>query len=553
MIKKESLERLKDSIDLVELISNYIEVKKAGINYMALCPFHNEKTPSFVINKEKGFYHCYGCGQSGDGISFLMEYEKLDFNEAATKLASMFNVTLEYTNEGFSKDKPLSDILGVLAKFYHSNIYKHKEILEYLTKRGVSEESIEAFKIGYCASSIETMNFIEANKLSKSEALELGVITEGNDRIYAKFANRIIFPIQSNTGNVVGFGGRTLSAEKNIAKYLNSPQSRLFNKSKLFYGYNLAKPYIYNAREVIITEGYLDVIMLFQAGIKNVVATLGTALNEQHVSQLKKLDSKIRLCFDGDGAGVKAAFRAASLLAKHSFDGSVSIIEGGLDPADMMRLNKKEEFLSLIKNSKDFFRFVLEEIVKNYNLSHPVEKKKAYEECLSFLNTLDPFLFNEYKSYVSLLLGMDSKLIAPKRLNVQSAKKTNKIEPTSIKSHLSIAEKNILLSMKEDVSLFELGLNYLDSKNFSEPYFFEALLEDRDTKTLNFLYVEDNLKTLNLEDFTAQLRLLLLGCAMSNLEILKNNIMLDPKERFSQITELQKKIAKLRSGELVIV
>ncbi|PAF46007.1 DNA primase [Helicobacter sp. 11S02629-2] len=552
MIKKESIEKLKDSIDIVELISNYIEVKKSGINYMALCPFHNEKTPSFVINKEKGFYHCYGCGQSGDGISFVMEYEKLDFNEAVSKLASMFNVTLEYTKESASKDKPLSDILGALAKFYHSNLFKNQAILDYLKQRGLSEESIEVFKIGYSSSSIETLNFIESNKFSRAEALELGVITEGNDRTYAKFANRIIFPIQSNTGNVVGFGGRTLSAEKNVAKYLNSPQSRVFNKSKLLYGYNLARPEIYNTKEVIICEGYLDVIMLHQYGIKNAVATLGTALNELHIAQLKKLDSKVRLCFDGDSAGIKAAFRASTLLAKHSIDGSVSIIEGGLDPADMMKLDKKKEFLELIKNSKDFFRFSLEEIVKNYNLSHPVEKKKAYEECLSFLNTLDPFLFNEYKNYVGLLVGMDSKLIAPKRLSTSKNYKSE-ANLNSVESSLSLAEKNILLSMKEDTSLFELGLNYLDPKNFSNPYFFEALLKDKDAKVLNFLYVESNLKVLSKEEFISQVRLFLLACAMSSLQVLKDNIILDPKERFEKINELQKKIIKLRSGELVTV
>ncbi len=299
---------------------------------MACCPFHNEKTPSFIISPTKGFYHCYGCGVGGDAIKFLMEYEKLSFVESVEKIAAMTNFALEYENT--YEKKPDSIVLDEIMRFYQKQLLSHKPSLEYLASRQVANASIEKFRLGYCGASFETINFLNAKILNKQEALEFGIIGKDNGREYARFNDRIIFPIHSPNGKVVGFGGRTMSNAN--AKYINSPQSKVFNKSKLLYGYYLAKDRIYKQKKIIVCEGYLDVIMLHQAGFDYAVATLGTALTKEHLPLLRKGEPKVILSYDGDKAGINAAFKAAKILSEASIEGGVVIFENGADPADMV-------------------------------------------------------------------------------------------------------------------------------------------------------------------------------------------------------------------------
>lgn len=317
MISKHSIETLKQTIDILDVIGSVVELKKVGSNYVACCPFHDEKTPSFVVSPAKGFYHCYGCGVGGDSIKFLMEYEKLSFVESVEKIAAIMNFTLEY--EKSYEKKPDFTLLDEITRFYQKNLLNHKPSLEYLSSRCVANSSIEKFALGYCGASFETLKFLNAKMLNKAEALEYGVIGKDSTREYARFSDRIIFPIHSPSGKVVGFGGRTMSGAN--AKYINSPQSKIFNKSKLLYGYYIAKEKIYKQKKIIVCEGYLDVIMLHQAGFDYAVATLGTALTKDHLPLLSKGEPKVILSYDGDKAGINAAFKAAKILAASGKDG----------------------------------------------------------------------------------------------------------------------------------------------------------------------------------------------------------------------------------------
>lgn len=232
MITEESIERLKQMIDIADVVGSYLELTKSGASFKALCPFHGEKTPSLIIHPQKGFYHCFGCGASGDAIKFVMEYEKLTYPEAIEKIAGLYNVSLSYTD--VASNAPKSSLLEKLSSFYQKRLESEPNALEYLKSRSVHTNMIERFEIGYAPASSETLRFLEGGFFSQNEALELGALAEENGRLYARFIDRLTFPIYAPNRKLVGFGGRTMG--NHPAKYINSPQTKLFNKSKLLYG-----------------------------------------------------------------------------------------------------------------------------------------------------------------------------------------------------------------------------------------------------------------------------------------------------------------------------
>ncbi|MEJ2501471.1 MAG: DNA primase, partial [Campylobacterales bacterium] len=331
MISQDSIDGLKSRLDIVDIIGNYVELKKAGSNYKGLCPFHDEKSPSFSVSPSKQFYHCFGCQASGDAIKFVMEYEKLTYPEAIEKLAAQYNYSLTYT-QGQPRQQR-SQLMEKLNDWYRSLLDKTPTAMQYLHERGIYESSIEHFGIGYAPASHLTINFIKQQQFSMAEAIDLGVAGASEGREYARFIERITFPIHAPNGAIVGFGGRTITGHQ--AKYVNSPQTKLFNKSRLLYAYNHARESIHKRKEMIVTEGYLDVIMLHQAGFTQAVATLGTALTSEHLPLLRKGEPRIIMAYDGDAAGRNAALKASKLLSASGFDGGVVLFEGGLDPADM--------------------------------------------------------------------------------------------------------------------------------------------------------------------------------------------------------------------------
>ena len=540
MITKESIENLKSHLDVVDIISQFLELKKTGANFKACCPFHGEDTPSFVVSPAKQIYHCFGCGVGGDSIKFVMEYEKLSYPESLEKLASMVNISLEH-DTNFKKID--STIITKVNEHYQKLLTQNNQSLSYLKSRWISDFSIEKFEIGYASTSNDTINYLKSNFLNLADAKEFGIIDSGQNGLYARFIERITFPIYTITGNIVGFGGRTITGHN--AKYINSPQTKLFNKSKLLYGYHLAKEMIYKQKTVIITEGYLDVVMLHQAGFSNTVATLGTALTAEHLPLLKRGEPKVIVAYDGDKAGLNAAYKASVLLSHSDFSGGVVIFQDGMDPADMVAQNKIDELNEMFLNPTPFIPYVIDFIIKKYNIENPQEKQQSLQEANDYLKTLSPILQEEYQSLVARKLNVNSQLIQVQHFNNQQVSNANL-------SSLDIAELSIIRTVLEDNSLLSVLKqninNHMIQIHIDE---FNALLNDPNNPSLVSITLQDNLKTYTKEEFEKQLILLSLPYYNKQLQQLNYDNEINFRSKSKKIRELKNKIKSLKTGKLV--
>lgn len=337
-------DEIKARLPIYDLVSQYVDLKKAGRNFKGLCPFHNEKSPSFMVSPEKEIAYCFGCHQGGDIFSFYELVEGVDFSEAINVLADRVGVKLEKVSSGSSKVKK-SKKLGLVkvqeeaASYFQANLADSPEVMKYLEKRGVLSDMVSEFKIGLSPDSFDqTYKHLLSKGFDKSDIVESGLgsfkdTAEG--QVFDRFRCRLMFPILNKNGEVVAFGGRALKKDE-PAKYLNSPETPVYNKSEILYGFYQAKDQIRRERSVIVVEGYFDQIMTYQSGLKNVVSVSGTALTQRHMSFLKRYADTVYLCFDSDGAGREAMLRAAELA--YGFDLSVKVIDLGefKDPAEMV-------------------------------------------------------------------------------------------------------------------------------------------------------------------------------------------------------------------------
>lgn len=545
MITQDSIEALKARLDIVDIVGSYIELKRAGSSFKAPCPFHDEKSPSFVVNPSRQSYHCFGCGAHGDGIKFVMEYEKLNYPEAIEKLAASSNFSLHYTDD--TKQKKRSNLLETLNDWYQKLLEEKRDAISYLHERGIYASSIERFGIGYAPTSPETLRFLEQRKLPTPEAIEQGAIGRGDDgRLFARFIERITFPIHSTSGSIVGFGGRTITGHQ--AKYVNSSQSAIFNKSRLLYAYHLAREAIYRRREIIVTEGYLDVVMLHQAGFTHAVATLGTALTAEHLPLLRKGEPKIFLAYDGDKAGRAAAYKASKLLSMSGFDGGVVLFEGGLDPADMIKNGQIEQLNALLHRPIPFIEFVISEMISAYDLQDPKAKETALHENIAFLKTLSPLLQEEYRPFVASKLGISPSLIQLGRTN-----KTSAVQPINF-SHHDIWELSFIKTLLERPHITNTLLDFIDGSLLQyHTGEFEAALQGRhDDPRLSALMMDDRIRTFE-GDEGLRAELITFLSAHYNRELKKvttqNTISFDQKSYL--IRQFRDKIERLKKGELV--
>ena len=499
---------------------------------------HTFLTRDFVVGN---------CGVGGDAIKFVMEYEKLSYPEAIEKLASSYNIPLVYTKGANRGSSDIRRVLELIQNFYRENLYKTPHALEYLESRGISKRSIEHFGIGYVGSSNSVMALLKEHQIPLPKALEAGVVAKG-DRgdFYARLTDRVTFPIYNTAGAIVGFGGRTLS--NHPAKYINSPQTKLFNKSRLLYGYYLAKSTIYDRGEIIVTEGYLDVIMLHQANFTNAVATLGTALTSEHLPTLKKGNPKVILAYDGDKAGVSAALKAAKLLSASGIEGRVVLFPEGKDPADMVSGGKLDELNSLLKSGDDLVIFVLEQIKSSYNLNNPYEKQKAIAEANSFLNSLNRVVREAYAIEAARVLN--SKLAY---FNAKQKSDTTLSKPSQniIKDP---AWEAILKTLMNRPSLIDEILDILDF-SFARGYegAFRALASGNlDDPILRGIEVDDTIPILDESDFKAQVLKELEIFYKSKLKELQNRRDLDYKRKSFLIRKIKTDILpRIKKGELI--
>jgi len=535
MIKSESIENLKSIIDIVDVIGNYVQLKKQGSNFNALCPFHSEKTPSFVVSPTKQIYHCFGCGASGDAIKFIMEIEKLSYPEAIEKLASMYNFKLEYTK---GKNFVHLDILETVNSFYISKLYKNHNAINYLKKRGLFDSTIEKFQLGYAPSSTEQFNFFKNANLKKENLITLGVLSENGE--YPRLIERITFPIFSQSGKIIAFGGRTIS--NHPAKYINFTNTKIFNKSKTFYGLNFAREHILRSKRIIIVEGYMDVIMLHQANIQNAIATLGTALTNEHLPILQKLNSKITISYDSDNAGINAAMKASKLLYKNYFEGGVILFDEGEDPADAVVKGKNIE--EILEKEIPFSDFIIEYSIKNYDLKKPSQKKKIIDEFRNYINELPDILKDDFSIKVSQYLQISPNILKVKTTHIQNLNFNKKID---------IAEASIIKTLYENPQIMNEIIEYLTPEMFNVHYLELDAVYKEDFKNPKLLEIvlRDDIKTLDINTLKNQIRKLLIPYYQKKAIEVKYNKSLSNEEKMHMLKELNLKLLKLKKGELV--
>ncbi len=545
MIDNKSIETLKQRIDIVDVIGSFLELKKAGANFKAVCPFHNDTTPSLHVSPSKQIYHCFACGAGGDAIKFVMEYEKLTYPETIEKIASMYNFHLVYKSDsGIKQDD--KKIFENLTLFFRKCLDQHSFAKEYLNKRGIAESLVTKFEIGYAPDSRSVINFLKKNAYTTKECVEAGITAiNENGNEYSRFVERIIFPIYSPNGKIVGYGGRTIS--NHPAKYINSPQTKLFNKSRLLYGYNFAKDKISKEGRVIICEGYLDVIMLHQAGFDEAVATLGTALTSEHIPLLVRANPKVILSYDGDNAGIEAALKASKLLSQHGIDGGVVLFNDNMDPADMVLGGLVNKLNDLYNNPKDFIEFTLEQSIKKYNVKSPSEKQKALEESLEFLKTLPATLAQNYTGMLANFLNIKENLVRIN--NKQTIKKT-----LSANNFEDMLELSVIKTLLLNPNFIDIVLDIVDISMFkTHGNELENLLNNkRDTPELRRLLIWDDIKTFSEEELVSALIPFLINFYEEKLNEIKSSQTLNFDKKSFYLRKFRDNIQKLKKGELVV-
>lgn len=364
-----AIEEIRNRLGIIEVVSEYVSIKRAGKSYKGCCPFHSEKTPSFTVSEEFQTWHCFGCGEHGDIFSFLMKAENLTFGEALERLAKRAGVEIERSkNRQTSRKELLASINSLASGYYFELLRRTPAALEYLRSRGLADATIEQFRLGYAAPAWDGLvRYLAKKSVNLKDAEEAGLIINGDRGYYDRYRHRITFPILDIQERIIGFGGRALGDDQ--VKYLNSPETPLFSKTRSLYGLNLARKKISEVGIAIVVEGYMDVISSHQAGFPNCIGTLGTALTEDHVKVLQRYTSKVVLAYDGDSAGIKAAVRGAAMFNEDECDVRIARLPGGDDPDSILRSGRVADFDRAISGAPAVTDYKLAVIEERHDLS----------------------------------------------------------------------------------------------------------------------------------------------------------------------------------------
>lgn len=485
---EEFVEEVRQRNDIVDVISSYVNLKKSGSNFTGLCPFHNEKTPSFSVSGSKQMYYCFGCGAGGNVYTFLMEYENLTFPEALEQLAGRAGIQLPEKNDSEEDRKRrntrerILEIYKLAANYFYAklNSDRGKEAKEYLLGRELSEDTIRHFGLGYSDKySNDLYQYMKNKGFDDTILNQTGLFTFHEKKgVYDKFWNRVMYPIMDRSNKVIAFGGRVMGDAK--PKYLNSPETLIFDKSRNLYGLN----FVHGKQErgMIICEGYMDVIALHQAGFTNAVASLGTAFTSQQSSLLKRYTDTVYLCYDSDGAGVKAALRAIPMLKEAGISVRVINMRPYKDPDEFIKGLSAEEFQKRIDQAQNSFFYEIDILKKDYNMDDPEEKTKfmneAAKKCLAFENEIERNNYIEAFSREYSIRSEDFRKLVSHHAATMAG-----IDYEKIKNERQRREKNgkedgigqiqgILLTwLSEDLSLFRIVKEYILPQDFpDEPY-----------------------------------------------------------------------------------
>ena len=450
----DQVQQIRDKIDIVSLISEYLPLKKMGRNFKTPCPFHTEKTPSFVVSPERQIWHCFGCQKGGDAYTFLMEYENLEFPEALRILAKKTGIQIEeysgIKSETSSKKEKIYNLNRKALDFYHYILTSHnagKKALDYLLKRGVKKETINTFKLGFAPGNNRALSdyLISKKGYKKEDLLDAGLSTYRNGGIFDFFVNRIIFPLFDHRDNVIGFSGRILDSRQ-VSKYVNTRETLVYHKGEVFFGLNIAKEKIKKENQAIILEGEFDVISCFQEGITNTVAVKGTALTESQVNLISRFTQKVTLCFDSDAAGQDAIKRSLSVLEKKGITATVIAIQNGKDPDEAIK-NDAFAFKKAVKNDIDIYDFLISKALSVFDKKTAIGKKKIGDEILPFIFRIENEIVREhYLKKISKELDTTYESIAKQveKLNKKDVGNIVSLSPQDKKTRKEILEEYLL-------------------------------------------------------------------------------------------------------------
>ncbi|MFZ3588186.1 DNA primase [Bacillus sp. DJP31] len=441
-ISEDIIEKIRNTIDIVDVVSEYVQLKKQGKNYFGLCPFHGENSPSFSVSTEKQIYHCFGCGAGGNIFSFLMEIEGLSFLEAIKHAAKNASVELPEsydqpaTSKYSSHELKMIEAHELLKKFYHHLLVNTKEgeqPLQYLNNRGLTKEIIDTFGIGYSPSSWDfATNFLQKRGFSLDLLESAGIsIRNPEGRYFDRFRNRIMFPIWNLQGQVTAFSGRIIDSGE--PKYLNSPETEIFQKSKTLYGFHLARSHIRKKQQAILLEGFVDAIALHRAGISNVIATMGTALTDEQIRIIRRNVDNVTVCYDSDKAGIEAAYRATSLLKAAGCEVRVAVMPEGLDPDDYINKFGESKFRTdVIGASLTVMAFKLQYLRKGKDLRDEADRISYIDEVLKEIAQLEkPVERDHYLRSLAEEFSISLEALKSQQFQVYKQYKKRDNQPTS--------------------------------------------------------------------------------------------------------------------------
>ncbi|MGB9749329.1 MAG: DNA primase [Caldisericia bacterium] len=471
-------EELREKVDIVEYLSQYLSIKKRGKNYVALCPFHPDKNPSLNISKEKGLFHCFGCGEGGNLYNFIMKIENVSFERAVEMVAKWANV--EIPQFEYSEDKKkIFDIHEKIAEFFYNKLIENEEVLSYLKERGLDLETIQKFKLGFAPKSIA--DFLTENKEEKIDIKDTGIYP------YSNFIERLMFPIRNVSGKIVGFSGRSLKGE--MPKYINSTE-KFFKKGETLYGLFEGKEEILKTKEAILVEGYMDVIILSKNGIKNSVSSMGTSFTEDQAKILKRFSDRVIISFDPDIGGIEGTKRALEIAEKYNFEIKILTLPENLDPDEYIIKFGKDNLLNLISNSDDVISFLWKEAEKKH------EKDDTLVPLLKDLIDIAKRIKDAAKRF-EFIKKISERTKFPEMVILDEMKEKKRKIKEEILEQENILEKEFLLYLIKNPELIEeikneIDENYFLTKKYRE-LFIKILNENENILTQDPLYREFSL------------------------------------------------------------
>ncbi len=479
-ISQAVIDRVRDTADIVEVVSQYVDLKKRGRNYFGLCPFHHEKTPSFSVAPDKNIYHCFGCGAGGSAINFLMEYEKITFVEAVKKLGDRYGIEVELDQDDSSKEffSQLYELHALAAAEYSQVLHSKRgaEARKYLKDRGLSDDILREFQLGFAPDSWDFLLNLARDKKFPDEVLDKsGLFTRSDKGRFDRFHSRILFPIANSAGKVIAFGGRVFGAE-DPAKYLNSPETPLYHKSDVLFGLDKTREAIRAAGEIILVEGYMDFLSLYQAGIRNLVAVSGTALTERHAAQIRKVAPRVLLTYDGDDAGIGATLRSGYTLLRSGVEPLAVNVPLGQDPDDWVRAVGPEPVQTALHQAQPLVEFHIDR--KQADQLTGVERSNFVKEMLAEIGQIeDGIIRSELLRSIGTHLGIEERDLLQvlqrqtRRRHYQPEEQPSDDQrPLDFSSRLQKAQVEIVRTLASgDKTALEYAAQHLDLQIFTEP------------------------------------------------------------------------------------